>query len=264
MLKRFFHFFQSFIPSKHISSSNCSFSIDDACNIVRSGDLVLISENEMSSRLVTTFCASQWSHVGIIYRPLDTDDEEPLLFEAVRVPDQLDVITKNYSGGVRLINFRNFLNTFKGNTVCIRLLGTSQKLDVSFKLEEHMTNIIHRMIDTYHGKPYEDRWMEFFFAWGSVIYNRCETVDSFFCSELVAWCYINAGIFNPQCKPASSFLPHCFSDTGSVTVIYPIVLPFPGLFIDQENDPIIKFSKEYYIDTNLKSKKCNMILRFEN
>lgn len=72
------------LPRKEAVPGGCSLTIDEVCRVVRSGDLVLFSGASWTSWFVTLFCASQWSHIGIVYRE---PDGEPLLFESIKTDD---------------------------------------------------------------------------------------------------------------------------------------------------------------------------------
>lgn len=210
------------IPRKEAAPGSCSLTSDEACRIVRSGDIVLFSGKSWTSLAVTLFCASQWSHIGIIYRP---PGEEPLLFESIKTDDDgspnIDVRTKEHRVGVRLVNFRMLLNSFTGHAIAIRTLMTPLSLDVFTVFDQHMTKSIGKCIREYGYLPYEERWLNFFLARYDFIRLDCSKFDSLFCSELVALCYQKAGLFSGS-RSSLQYLPDDFSQVGHVRLSYPL------------------------------------------
>jgi hypothetical protein len=112
----------------------------------------------------------------------------------------------------------------------------------------HMTEVIRAFYHENKGKPYEDSIIDFLISRFPIIEKRGETKDKFFCSKLVAWCYVCAGLLDSSVVP-SSFLPDDFSSTGDIKLSYPPVLPFPGLGVTSSE--LIKFGEEMYINTDV-------------
>lgn len=235
------------LPSRKYAPKQSLLSIDDACACVSSGDILLVSGTSYSSHFVTYFCAAQWSHVAIVYR-----DEHgvPYLFEAIKNDDEgsknVDVITGRHAVGVRLIDMRKFLKSFTGNAIALRMLMTPTALGISRLLREHITDRLSDMVVDYDGIPYEHRPIDFVLARHRLVQQTSMTLDSMFCSKLVAWCYINVGLLSTDKVCANQFLPDDFSETGSIEFSYPTYLPFPGL-IDETSRPPIKLGGEMYI-----------------
>jgi hypothetical protein len=233
------------LPSRHVSSANASMSIRDVCVSVSSGDLVLISDDSFNADFITTICASRYSHVGIIYRCGD----RPLLLEAVKeLGNDIDVSLNARKSGVRLIDFENHLRHFDGKSIAIRSLLTKKDLGAASILREHMTSVIATIYNHVRDKPYENSFIDFFIARFPCVEKKAETNDKFFCSKLVAWCYIYAGLLSTT-SPPSSFIPDDFSVTGEMKLSYPPALPFPGL--GASFSELIKFSDEKFINTKI-------------
>ncbi|MFY7868346.1 MAG: hypothetical protein ACOVQN_02510 [Exiguobacterium sp.] len=210
------------IPQKEAVPGSCSLTVDEACRIVRSGDIILFSGQSWTSLAVTLFCASQWSHIGIVYRP---PGEEPLLFESIKTDDDgspnIDVRTNQHRVGVRLVNLRMLLNTFIGHAIAIRTLMTPTSLNAFDEFDQHMTRTIFNCIEDYGYLPYEERWINFFLARYDFIRLSCSKFDSLFCSELVALCYQKAGLFSGS-RSSLQYLPDDFSQVGHVRLSYPL------------------------------------------
>ena len=234
------------LPSRSVSSKEASLSISDACKLVESGDLVLFSDRSWSASFITVSCASRFSHLAIVYRP---SGGRPLLLEAVLHPGKdIDVSFLIPESGVRLIDFENHLQHFRGKAVAIRIVLTRKDLNASKPLKKHMTSVMEKVWEETKGKPYETRAIDFLLSRFPFVEKRSENLDRFFCSKLVALCYIRAGLLDTSVMP-SSFLPDDFSATGDVTLKYPTVLPFPGL--SAKFSELIKFSDELYINTSI-------------
>ncbi len=221
-------------------------SILDACLLVNSGDLVLFSDKSFNASFITTICACRWSHLGIILR---RKNGRPLLLESVKsLGDDIDVTTKRKQAGVRLIDFETHLKHFSGKAVAIRPLMTKKELNASKQLRRHMTTVIDNVYESEQYKPYADSFIDFILARFPIIEKRSESNDKFFCSKLVAWCYMRGGLLSTSVLP-SSFLPDDFSSTGDVKLSYPSFLNFPGLSATPSE--LIKFGDEMYINTTI-------------
>lgn len=234
------------LPSRSITSSDASLSITDACKLVNSGDLVLFSDKSWSASLITLTCPSRFSHVGIIFRPRGGI---PYLLEAVyHEGKDVDVRTNAPKSGVRLIDFKTHLQHFSGKSVAIRLVRTKETLCVASSLNRHMTEILDNIQMNTRDLPYETGVIDFLLSRFPIVEKKSENMDKFFCSKLVAYCYIEAGLLDITAIP-SSFLPDDFSETGDVSLQYPAWLRFPGFESSFSN--IIKFSNELYINTHI-------------
>ena len=234
------------LPSRSVSTDEASLSITDACRLVRSGDLVLFSDNSWSASFITTTCSSRFSHIGIIYR---RQHEKPLLLESVyHKGKDIDVTRLAPQSGVRLIDFETHLRHFNGKSVAIRLLITQRTLNVSTAMRKHMTSVIENVWDKTKGLPYETNVIDFLISRFPLIEKKIETMDRFFCSKLVAYCYMEAGLLDITLTP-SSFLPDDFSETGEMPILFPTALSFPGF--EPKISRLIKLSNELYINTRI-------------
>lgn len=236
----------SILPTRKTPPTNDEISIDDVCESVDSGDIILFSDRSRNAFFVTTFCASRWSHVGIIYRESGKD---PCILEAVK--DQghdIDVRKNAPQAGVRLIDLKTHLRNFSGYSVAIRFLGSKEELDIRSQLRALMTEQIGKFIELYHAKPYQDKYLLFVIARFGIFQQNFETVSAFFCSELVAMCYVMAGLLDTH--SSCSFLPDSFSQTNEFIFQYSNQLPFRTLF---PMKGCIQFSREFYVNTKMDS-----------
>ena len=219
--------------------------------MARSGDILLISDSSINAYLINSICAARWSHVAIIYRNKNRFGGRPCIFEAVmHAGKEVDIIKKRSVGGVRLIDLETYLLQFTGNAVAFRYLMTNNRYDIQRQMRDRATRMIEEMIDEHHGKPYEFRWSEIVLARFPIIPRTSETPGAFFCSELVAYCYMNIGLIDPKAAVSSHFLPEEFSATGDLELLYPTGMPFTCFSPESK---IVKLGDEMFIDT---SKEC--------
>jgi len=218
-----------FLPRKEAVDGSYSLSIDEVCDHVSSGDIILFSGASWTSFFVTMFCASQWSHIGIIYK---NGTDPPRVFESIKSDDDgsknYDVRTGKPRVGVRLVDLRALLTSFTGHAIAIRPLTTPRELNLHEFLAEHMTKSLEWSIKTYGMLPYEHRWLNFIFARFDIIKLHCEVPDALFCSELVARCLQEAGLMDGT-HSSLQYLPDDFSQVGSVDLTYPRQFPFVSL-----------------------------------
>lgn len=234
------------LPRKEAVPGGCSLTIDEVCRVVRSGDLVLFSGASWTSWFVTLFCASQWSHIGIVYRE---PDGEPLLFESIKTDDDgspnIDVRTKKHRVGVRLVSLRLLLNSFTGYAVAVRTLLTPISLNAASAMDTHMTYWIGECIRRYGYLPYESRWFNFFVARYDFMRLDFEVPDALFCSELVARCYKEAGLFTHS-RSSLQYLPDDFSQVGEIHLSYPLDRPVVAVGVDGRQ--IVRLSEELFVE----------------
>lgn len=238
-----------FLPKKDATDDDCALYVDEVCDIVRSGDIVLFSGASMTSLFVTTFCASQYSHIGIVYRP---PGEEPMLFESIKSDDDgspnVDVRTGKHRVGVRLVNLRMLLDSFRGHAVAVRTLVSPASMNIADTLSEHMTQVLAQCIEKYGYLPYEHRWFNFVVARYNFIRLSIEHPDALFCSELVARCYQEAGLL-PRWRSTVQYLPDDFSQVGDVHLTYPLS---PSVVLGVDTMDVVRLGRELFVEVKKK------------
>ncbi len=192
-------------------------SIDDACLIANNGDIFLFSGESQFSGLVTLFCGSQWSHIGIVYRP---KDGQPLLFESVKSDED-----PNKPVGVRLLSLRESLQSFQGKSValrclCIPAISVQRDPDIVVRWRAHLLECMEECVRLHLNKKYEDRILNFIFARFTSLSINYETRDRLFCSELVAICYQTMKILDSR-HSSIQFIPDDFCEAGEVHLSLP-------------------------------------------
>lgn len=233
-----------FLPQKDATADDCTLNIDEVCEIVRSGDIVLFSGASWTSWFVTMFCASQYSHIGIVYRP---PDRPPMLFESIKSDDDgspnIDVRTGEHRVGVRLVDLRLLLESFTGYAVAVRTLVTPASMDLFAIMNEHMTRSIAASLDRYGRLPYEHRWFNFVVARYNFMRLDIAVPNAMFCSELVARCYQEAGLL-PRWRSSLQYLPDDFSQVGDVHLTYPLS---PSIMLGVDTTDVVRLGRELFV-----------------
>lgn len=202
-------------------------SIDDVCLIADNGDIILFSGESRFSGLVTFFCGSQWSHIGIVYKPKNS---MPMLFESVKSDNDP---TKEV--GVRLLSLRDSLMNFRGKSMALRCLcipeiSMLRDPDIKKTWQEHLRSSMAKCVQEYRGKKYEDRLFNFIFARFTSISIDYETRGRLFCSELVAICYQTMCILDPR-HSSIQFSPDDFCEAGDIPLSMPMCIDIHTLEI---------------------------------
>lgn len=191
-------------------------SIEDLCKCAKTGDIILFSGLSSASKFVEMACSSKWSHIGIVYEnPNKLND--PLILESVHEIDgTIGFYSKKLAKGVRLVNLRNYITKYHGKSIALRQIQTNSKQNYT-RLNKIMNTKLSQIINSNLGKNYENRWLEFFLAKFWCLGTYGETNDSFFCSELVMYCYKHFGIIPEYYNKIynNQMLPDDFSETGN-------------------------------------------------
>ena len=211
------------MPAFKPPANKISYSIEDACCVAKTGDIILFSGMSTNSTLIEAVCPSVWSHVGIIIEDPKAPND-PLIFEAVESDGgMIEAIHNEKRAGVRAVRLKRYLSIYKGNAIALRALQC-EKEHIS-KLRKHMYDIIARQIVEQDGKPYETRWFEFINSRYRLFQSPKKTLDSFFCSELIAWVLMSAGLIDQTIHQSPNiYLPDDFGDTGEIQLITPTEL----------------------------------------
>lgn len=252
----------NFLPSYGVEPQHCTYSIEDACLVARSGDILLFTGTSLEGHIITTVTSGHFSHIGIIFRDCENPkNNRPLVLEAVMNADEVhDVYTHKRVGGVRVVDMYEYLTQSKQQCVCIRQLQSKKSLGIEMQFHGLLTGVMRDMVRQEHGKPYETSFIEFVNARLRLFEITTETPASYFCSELVAWCYMNIGLLIQEDGPARQYLPDDFAASKGLRLRYPKLLPFPGFSPATSSDEqsngsndLIQFSPELYIDI---TRKC--------
>jgi hypothetical protein len=234
----------NFLPKKEATPDDCSMTIKEICQIVRSGDIILFSGASWTSWFVTMFCASRYSHIGIVYR---APGQPPQLFESIKSDDDgspnCDVRTGKHRVGVRLVDLKLLLKSFRGYAIAVRTLTTPATMAISEHMDEHMTKSIARSIERYGYLPYEHRWFNFVVARYNFMRLNVDEPDALFCSELVARCFQEAGLLSPE-RSSVQYLPDDFSQMGAIHLSYPLS---PSVAVGVDTLNVVQLSRELLV-----------------
>lgn len=213
-------FCYNYMPSRREPQTSLALTVEDTCRAARTGDILLFSGVSFTSWAIEWISASQYSHLAMVVEN-QADPANPFLLESVdHAGTQPDVIDKYPRAGVRLMDLRTSLNSYKGNAIALRTLCTDES-QVS-RLRDHMNTVVRILFPSLHRKPYEHHWLEFVVArtrWCSSLYK--ETPEAFYCSELVAHLYGAAGLLDPLLCSPSLYLPDNFCATSDIELCTP-------------------------------------------
>lgn len=228
------------------------FSIKEIADLVQTGDIVLMNGCSGSSLFVKLFTVSDFSHIAFIYRHPNFNNGRPAIFESIHSDDDtdpnVDLVDGKVRAGVRLVDFEDYLDKFYGRSVAIRTL-TYPRIEIAKQMNEYLTNLATNFIQKHRGKPYESRWYEFFFARFNIFdLSKSVTEDSFFCSELVASFYLEAGLLHRDHVAANQMVPDDFHSSNHLKLCYPVDRIESFIVGQVENpDTIITLSQEYFV-----------------
>lgn len=248
----------SLFPMYKMPSHRCNLSVDDACKLARPGHLLLFNGCGTSSTLVRIFTPSRYSHVAIVCQMFNEKTKEtiPFLIEAVRHPDDIADCDGEFVAGVRVVPMKERIKHYQGYTLAMRPLVCKKRL---LKSAENFINVhLSRFVEEYRGRGYNHDWRDFFNARVPFFRNteygaRFDKTDKrrqFFCSELIAQCFIEAGMLDGMAAAASSYSPDCFSSGGNLHVITPQEICGANLHYDPE-----MFVELPCLEKNKKNKK---------
>lgn len=208
-------------PVSKLPEVQHSLSITDTLLLAKSGDIVLFSGASATSIGIESICDSTWSHAGIVVRTEDS----VLLLESICHGDAIsDVMTHKPEVGVRLVRLEDVLYTFKGNCVALRKIQCQSREELTV-VRELLNRSLSSFIKNYHGRPYEKRWWEFILAQYHMCGSVRESYDSFFCTEVIAECYKDAGLLERNTGMRSNqFLPCDFCDSSNLKLCSPATI----------------------------------------
>lgn len=267
-------FFDMFLGGKQESiTQKAQLSVKDILTVANTGDILLFRGWSPTSSFIQIFTASTWSHIALIIKLPNYNGGQPMVLEAIHSDDDhvdskfkplLDIKTKEAHCGVRLVDLYEYLKSIvQENKVmahndhvrrieityrCLVLHSAMKHLYSTFLL--HLNTVAADFIEENRGKPYEQNFFEIIlarFQLGDT--SGYLTPDSLFCSELVGYFLLKAGLVKLKYVTPNSLLPDDFSSTSRITLRYPIEkLP---IFVGQIKDPefVVWYSEEYVIDT---------------
>lgn len=236
----------SLFPMYRMPQCRYNLHIEDACRLVRAGDLLLFNGCGTSSAMVRLFTPSRYSHVAIVIqmKDMESGDVVPCLLEAVRHKDDTMDVCGKWEPGVRVVPMKERIERYRGYTLAVRkLLCKRPFID---KVSKFMTEHLERFSNEYMYRGYNHDWRDFFNArvpffsnteYGAR-YDKQDKRREFFCSELIAQCFIEAGMLDGLAASASSYSPDCFTEAGDLcfqtpSAIFGAELCYgPELFVD--------------------------------
>lgn len=186
---------------------------------LKTGDIVLMHGIHLSSRLIEKIEDCPWSHAAIIIKGsdigLDVGENDLLLWESDTETPVDDVILKKPKPGPMLVKFEERLKynfTHGEDSKCaIRHLYTERTKSM-FEV------FMQKTLKQAHEKNFPDHIHEFTNPLRGRILKQDTGLDTFFCSELVAFTYKNWGLLTSS-HPMNSYAPGDFSETLSMGLL---------------------------------------------
>lgn len=191
----------------------------DAITDLKTGDLIFGRGLFWTSRLIELFTGGTWSHVGMVVRPQDLDpnaeSNAPLLWEATSVKGD-DVDGEKGRTGAMLVLLEPRIEEYFGSG-SYKLMGLRC---LHGQRNEHFYEGLRRFIvdETRVRKAdYPEEWdiLKDFFEHR---YLRTIEQGTFFCSELIAATYAEAGVMASTPDP-QSYSPRDFSERGYLPIL---------------------------------------------
>lgn len=186
---------------------------------LKTGDIVLMHGLYPSSRMIEGFEESLWSHSAIIVLAddlgIDTGDDKILLWEANVSTPVKDVILNKAKTGPMLVKLSERLKYNiehkYDSKIAIRHLYTNKR-------DEQMWHNFKKAIKEVHNATFPDIKHEVMNPIEGRFFGKQTSLDTMFCSELVAYTYIKLGLLT-TIHPVNSYFPVDFSDKLSVGLL---------------------------------------------
>jgi hypothetical protein len=168
---------------------------------IQVGDVIISSSTNDLQVKIQRFISSQWTGVSIVIPALSGD--RLTLLESTQIPICEDLISGRAISGVGVIDLQQKLDRYQGKLFHRSLIPP---------LDRDRINLLTGFVDLTWGKPFNDS--PYYLARATYRRNSHQnSLDSFFCAELVATAYQYLGILipPPQGRSASNYLPGDFS-----------------------------------------------------
>jgi len=193
-------------------------SYQEIKNDLKTGDIVLMHGLHASSRVIETVEDSLWSHAAIIILAedigIDAGEDNILLWESDTESPVKDVILGKAKSGPMLVKLSERLkyNFTHGedSRMAIRYLYTERN--------QEMFDNIKTIITEVHGATFPDTYHEMLNPAKGRVFHKKTSLDTIFCSELVALTYIKIGLLT-TIHPVNSYFPLDFSEKFSVGLL---------------------------------------------
>lgn len=177
--------------------------LGDLLKTANTGDLILFSGTGRDSSVVKAWSGCRWSHIGMIV--VDPKTERRYIYNADPCVSRMNATNGKYQEGVQMNDLEVFIKTYPGYSIYCPLYNINGKIP--------KVDAIIPLIKEINGKPFNHDWIELLRSThgkgGGYLGSRTETVDSYFCSQIVAEAYYHMGIFGKRI-PFNEYHPASF------------------------------------------------------
>lgn len=160
----------------------------------KTGDIVLCTGTRWFSCIIEWFFNSPISHVGVVYRDVQSD--------------QVFILESKFDTGVVMTPIDEFFKRYKDgdySAIYTRKLDIKRNQFFNDTFKYILKQVVHKKYDT---SPND---------WIKILVNGIEEyqkTSQFFCSALVAYCFIKLGVLDAD-LPWSIISPDLFSSTST-------------------------------------------------
>lgn len=169
-------------------------SLDEVLTRARTGDIILFSGNGAFSDIVRFGSESEFSHVGIVIRI--NQHAAPILFQSTFDVQPFDLESKTYKTGPKVSLLHLSIKYYDGYKIYYRQLKTGLKGKEAGAKRQEWTDILLKFQTKVNHLPYEVNLGEL--TNSALGISRENDRSSYFCTELVADCWVELGFLPPD------------------------------------------------------------------
>lgn len=213
MFKKFLYYLSNLLQLEHKPQE---IPLSELEEYLETGDIILMHGEEMTSFLISVSEMSQWTHATMVVRSRDIgdDSDELLLWESNPWDKMQDVELRKKKTGPQLVDLKERLKSNRemhtDNRFMLRHLYVDNR--------EEMYPLLRKTIDKVHSTIFPPRLKMVKMVWDGRILGKEANFDSFGCSELVAYTYMDMGLLTRK-FPANQYEPRDFSRDGNVRLL---------------------------------------------
>ncbi len=179
---------------------------------LKTGDILLFSNDNFIMRLWKKLTDCHWTHVGLAMQSEDTD--QVLLWESTTLKNICDVRSQMAKGGVQVVLLSLRTATYNGEVAYRKLLFDPENDQVS---REIVSKRLIEFRDIVKTNPFEPDLWKIIKAFIDILpfRNKESDLSKLFCSELVAAAFMHAGLLGED-PTAEEYTPKDFAEHDDI------------------------------------------------